>query len=411
MFLILTQIVCSALSFAPLAFLPAVFIPAAFLPAAFIPAAHALPAKVDVRLFKARPQILKLTIAGPADIDGINLPPFKTAQLVREKGAYRLKMGHSSVPARARLIVQTLGPPLGLSADDGTMRHYRGTFAITTGSGGINVVNTVDLRSYITSVVGSESLPDFPFEALKAQAVLANTVLARCSGPIDDTTSVQAYLGSDYERPLVKDAVAATAGVILKTRSGSAAPVYYHSTCSGGTSDYREIFSGTLLRRENKFEQSAGKFEAQARKFEPSAGVKCAYCRLSPFFKPLKTSVSRAELLAKTGCYPLGVTVKDKESRVLQVKLETASGRKIEIAGYQYWLKLGQGLGWGAVPGMRYAISLGADGSCTFESTGAGHGAGLCQWGAAGMARAGKGYRGILKHYFPTLALSNGTVI
>jgi len=36
-----------------------------------------------------------------------------------------------------------------------------------------------------------------------------------------------------------------------------------------------------------------------------------------------------------------------------------------------------------------------------FEGRGSGHGAGLCQWGAAGAARAGEGYRAILARYYP----------
>ena len=35
-----------------------------------------------------------------------------------------------------------------------------------------------------------------------------------------------------------------------------------------------------------------------------------------------------------------------------------------------------------------------------FEGRGAGHGAGLCQWGAAGMAREGRTHVEILLHYY-----------
>jgi stage II sporulation protein D len=40
-------------------------------------------------------------------------------------------------------------------------------------------------------------------------------------------------------------------------------------------------------------------------------------------------------------------------------------------------------------------------GQLTLEGTGAGHGVGLCQWGAIGRARAGQPYRRILATYFP----------
>ncbi|MDO9026424.1 MAG: sporulation protein, partial [bacterium] len=34
------------------------------------------------------------------------------------------------------------------------------------------------------------------------------------------------------------------------------------------------------------------------------------------------------------------------------------------------------------------------------EGSGYGHGVGLCQWGAIGMAREGKSYKNILNHYY-----------
>jgi stage II sporulation protein D len=40
-------------------------------------------------------------------------------------------------------------------------------------------------------------------------------------------------------------------------------------------------------------------------------------------------------------------------------------------------------------------------GQLTLEGTGAGHGVGMCQWGAIGRARAGQSYRRILATYFP----------
>jgi SpoIID/LytB domain protein len=46
-------------------------------------------------------------------------------------------------------------------------------------------------------------------------------------------------------------------------------------------------------------------------------------------------------------------------------------------------------------------LSTLASGAFVFTGRGRGHGAGLCQWGAAGLAREGKTYREILKHYYP----------
>jgi len=40
------------------------------------------------------------------------------------------------------------------------------------------------------------------------------------------------------------------------------------------------------------------------------------------------------------------------------------------------------------------------------SGAGNGHGIGLCQWGAMGMARAGKGYREILAHYYKSTSMA-----
>jgi stage II sporulation protein D len=71
------------------------------------------------------------------------------------------------------------------------------------------------------------------------------------------------------------------------------------------------------------------------------------------------------------------------------------------IDGYQFWLKLGQKFGWDKVPGTRFSLLDNGNGQVVFSSTGAGHGVGLCQWGAVGMAKEGKTYQQILEFYYP----------
>ena len=263
-------------------------------------------------------------------------------------------------------------------------------------------------------MVGSETLPDFPLEALKAQTVLASTVLARQrpNVKLSDSTDVQAYLGSDYERPLAQQAVAAVFGQKLETTNGTTPAVFYHSTCAGGTSDEREIFSGKELN------DAARKPVSSCR---TASRVKCSYCKDSPFFQAHRVQVSADQLRRKIGYVPLAIEVKDPEGRPLSVKVEKLlSGHreshnesridskldsKIDsVSGYDLWLKLGQAFGWGEVPGMRYSIESGP--IVTITSTGAGHGAGLCQWGAYGMAKSGKNYREILHYYFPLAQVS-----
>jgi stage II sporulation protein D len=81
--------------------------------------------------------------------------------------------------------------------------------------------------------------------------------------------------------------------------------------------------------------------------------------------------------------------------RVARLEL-TAGGRAAVLAGAD----LRQRLGWSRLPSLAFELTS-KKGTFTFTGRGQGHGAGLCQWGAAGMARKGTGYREILAHYYP----------
>jgi stage II sporulation protein D len=67
-------------------------------------------------------------------------------------------------------------------------------------------------------------------------------------------------------------------------------------------------------------------------------------------------------------------------------------------------LEIVRRLGWKALPGNYYEIEAEGDG-VILHGRGAGHGVGLCQQGAAAMARAGADFRTILNHYFPATTM------
>jgi stage II sporulation protein D len=233
----------------------------------------------------------------------------------------------------------------------------------------------------VAIVVGSEILPNWPAEALKAQAVLTQTRLAHLnkSNPVlPDSTQSEAYLGMDYLRPGVEQAVRQTWGWIL-TYQNQPIEALYHSTCSGKTSgpNYH--------------------FRLDAKPLPYISSVACSHCKRSPFWKPHRTDVSSGELKRMGVSLPVTMLAKDEAGRPLRIK--DAQGRI--WAGYGFWLMLGQTLGWGRVPGTRYHLQALPTGGVSITSTGAGHGLGLCQWGAAALARQGWSWRRILQYYYP----------
>ncbi|MDQ5933425.1 MAG: stage sporulation protein, partial [Cyanobacteriota bacterium erpe_2018_sw_21hr_WHONDRS-SW48-000092_B_bin.40] len=345
-------------------------------------AALALPSSVKVNLFQAHPDITSLVIDGSFEISqagsasGAGSVTLHHAEISLSKNGLLLKTGagrHAGAASAfasakagrrvgTKIVIRSVAAqPLYLQPDtllasgpgsapnlnssagsnssssSGSGRHYRGRIFVTASSGKLNIVNEVDTKSYITSVVGSESLPEFPLEALKAQSVLASTVLARqrSNMQLGDTTNVQAYLGSDYERPLVKQAVAAVFGQKLETSNGTTPAVFYHSTCAGGTSDEREVFSGKLLN------DAARKPVSSCR---TATRVKCKYCQDSPFFKAHRVQISADELRRKVGYVPLTIDVKDAEDRPLSLSVEKVNraggdSKTVSISGYDLWLK------------------------------------------------------------------------
>jgi stage II sporulation protein D len=68
-------------------------------------------------------------------------------------------------------------------------------------------------------------------------------------------------------------------------------------------------------------------------------------------------------------------------------------------------VELRQRVGYGRLHSLDFSVRRDG-GGFAFEGRGSGHGAGMCQWGAAGFAREGKSYREILAHYYPGAELT-----
>lgn len=127
--------------------------------------------------------------------------------------------------------------------------RYRGTLRVLVQSASrVSVVNDVSLEEYLAGVVPVEMPPTWPSAALQAQAVAARSYAARRLRPTlsyfdvpDDSTS-QIYRGVLAEKPLTTAAIAATAGLVL--RSGSAiADALFHSTGGGATESNENVYT------------------------------------------------------------------------------------------------------------------------------------------------------------------------
>jgi SpoIID/LytB domain protein len=130
-----------------------------------------------------------------------------------------------------------------------TGRRYRGSVEVVPHGGALNVVNHVDLETYVAGIA-EEKGAGWPLEALKALAIAARTLGAatmswyeknQANGyDICPTDRCQVYLGYDGEEDSMRRAQAETAGVI-RTYNGRPILAMYHGNGGGQTETYKRL--------------------------------------------------------------------------------------------------------------------------------------------------------------------------
>ncbi len=119
-------------------------------------------------------------------------------------------------------------------------RRYRGELTVTTRPGGLQVVNNLELEKYLASVVGSEMPKSWPFAALQAQAIAARTyALKRLDNAnffydIRSDEKSQVYLGIESETRSTRRAVKSTRSLVL-LHKGNLINAVFHSSSGGRT--------------------------------------------------------------------------------------------------------------------------------------------------------------------------------
>jgi len=251
------------------------------------------------------------------------------------------------------------------------------------------LITNIELEEYLIGVVGAEMPASFDEEALKAQAIIARTYAINTLNKgkiLTDNSSTQNYKDNSELKKMwsssyntyyqkVKNAVSKTEGIYL-TYNGQIIDAVYHSTSNGQTEDAKYVWGNSkpyLVSVESPYDTNNKSFSYD--KF-------MAYEELS---KILKTEINQ-----------------DTEINILSY---TTGKRveKIEIAD-----KIYTGVEIRTLLTLRSAdfeITK-EDNGINFKTKGYGHGVGLSQYGANGMAKAGYNYEQILKHYYKGVKLT-----
>jgi stage II sporulation protein D len=239
------------------------------------------------------------------------------------------------------------------------------------------------LEDYVAGVVAGELPASFPVEAMRAQAVAARSYALTRKIEADATgkpwhigSGVLAQVYRGRHSPAARAAAEATAGEVL-VHGVVPVEAYFHSSCGGRTE------SGLA---------------ALGRDLPYLASEACGFCDGASGAR-WRREIGGAELGKAAGLAGAaeGVRVVSRTASGRAERVEVARGdRAVVLAGAD----LRQRLGWSRLPSLAFEIAP-EGGGFVFTGRGQGHGAGLCQHGAAGMARAGKTYREILAHYYP----------
>ena len=131
-------------------------------------------------------------------------------------------------------------------------RKYRGAIEIhkTLGKTDLTVVNILPVEQYLYGVIAREISPDWPLEAVKAQAVAARTYALKNMNKhksdgydVCATTDCQVYGGLTSEAPGAIRAVNETRGQVL-TYKGQLIAAYFHSSSGGFTENSENVWGG-----------------------------------------------------------------------------------------------------------------------------------------------------------------------
>ncbi len=267
-------------------------------------------------------------------------------------------------------------------------RRYRGEALVqTSADGSIDVVDIVDLEQYLYSVVGSEMEATWPAAALQAQAIVARSYAVAHLGTRESLgydllagEQDQAYAGTSAEAPAVIDAVDATRGTILVY--GADVVHAYYSSCDGGFTA-----PGDALNDPQPYLVS----------------MPDPYCAGSPdehWAADVPILTFRRAFADRYGDIGPIVAVHaggaDPSGRLQTVTvLGTLDSRTIPATAFRALA------GTHLVRSTRItALDLTGD-AIHVEGGGFGHGVGMSQWGARGMAEQGKSAAEILRFYYP----------
>lgn len=289
------------------------------------------------------------------------------------------------------LLIASLSSPTGLISWG--KHKYQGELQLLADSKTerCDLVNSIPLEAYITTLLAKEMNGTWPVEALKAQAVAARTyAFERLRKPnttkfYDLESSEKDQVSGTFFDATEKTIKASkeTEGEILVGPSGKISPAFFHSKCGGKTLRPDQVWGGVE---------------------EGYRSVNCTFCQktgLKDWSGKLqnKKLVNMIDQVLKKY---YSDSIVDKNIKIMpdsmhNSELRLYAGDRLHIIKKSYLRNLA---GREVLPSNNF-IMASKHNEFHIEGQGYGHGVGLCQLGALELAKRGYDYRQILSFYFP----------
>ncbi|OGR82951.1 MAG: hypothetical protein A2901_00185 [Elusimicrobia bacterium RIFCSPLOWO2_01_FULL_54_10] len=263
------------------------------------------------------------------------------------------------------------------------------TIRVGVMKGGLLVIEKVILDDYVKRILPNEVSPGWPPEALKAQAVASRTFALRSLNRHQSqgynlcaTVHCQVFGGLESEADTTNQAVDDTHNEILLYKDKPAG-TFFFSNCGGRTADPADVWNNSesppyLKPIRCKFCKSGKHHEWEASLSEDDlvAALVRSHFSVVPPLRSIRTDFKGGR--AKT----VWVRHAGGETQMISGKFRAAVGANLIRSAYFTKIK---------------KVRDGFE----FRGKGWGHGVGLCQEGANGMALQGWRYKKILKFYYP----------
>ena len=297
-------------------------------------------------------------------------------------------------------------------------RRYPGTFRLVPRTedapGAFDIVNSAPLEAYLPGVVAKELYHHWKFATRAAQAVAARSFACceiawfgtRRHFDVSDSQSSQAYVGVAGHEPSV-EAVRATRGVVLHYEN-FVVPGYYSACCGGVAARAVDVIGPNPINDVPPLHGHTGRdpcTEAPLYRWAIEQPLHALTRRINAFGRAQR----RKDLADLSTVVAIDIADRNTHGRPSSYLVRDSARAEVLVAAEELRRAVdytGQGL---AEPKRRLwssnvQVEIGGD-AARFNGSGHGHGAGMCQYGAEAMARAGESHEGILRWYYPGATL------